>query len=165
MNNEMNKAAAPPADRLPSAKDDPRKVFILELPRTVVENNKDVTKRTWHVLGVPDSLIQRYEDACKAHSKENQILTIKKRGEHLVPGLYSVENNTENLLAKVIESGEGRLEDQARDALKAKYGEYINEDSVTAQSNAPAPHHNDNNKKDKQEPPSTGDVSGINGPT
>lgn len=152
-----------PVDRLPSEEDEYRHIIILELPCPYTETKDDGSepaekvKWTWHVIAIPESLRATYDatneafnDAMEAVSnepkevkiqtvKENQKLSVKKRGEALTPGLYmKIDDENEQLLAKVIESGEGKLTDEMRQALDDKY----------PQDNTPS---NDNKKEKNTE--------------
>lgn len=169
MHEEMNAAAAPadnapqdlPVDRLPAEDDEFRHKLILELPCIYEDADNDGAEKvkwTWHVVDVPESLKATYDASQKSYNdamdavadqpketkiqtvKQNQKLSVKKRGEALNPGLYvKLDDGNEQLLAKVLESGEGKLDDEARQSLKDKY---FQDDSDASNDNK-----KDNNKE------------------
>lgn len=151
MHEEMNAAAAPadnepqdlPIDRLPNEDDEFRHTIILELPCLYIDEDDDgaeKVKKTWHVISIPESYKDKYDAANQLYKvaieavqdeprevkiqtlKDHQKLAVRKRGEALKPGLYlKLEDGKEQLLAKVLESGEGKLNDEMRQELDDRY--------------------------------------------
>lgn len=144
MREELNQAANAPdtteeqtIDRLPPEDDEFRKTIIFQLPRTVEdeETQQPKTQWTWHVIEVPESFLDTYNQACDDHAKDNQILIVKKRGEAKKPGLYLDDGENEpTLLAYVIESGKGKLSPEEEEALDEKYFQN-NNDNVASNDN------------------------------
>lgn len=170
MREEMNAAASAdndtqdlPVDRLPDEDDEFRHTIILELPCLYTDeddDNAEKVKKTWHIISIPESLKdtydaanQSYKDAIEAVQdepkdvkiqtlKDHQKLVVRKRGEALKPGLYlKIDDENEQLLAKVLESGTGKLNDEMRQALDDKY----------FQDNSPSNDNGDDKKNKKTE--------------
>lgn len=140
-NNDSNQSDD--IDRLPPEDDEFRQITILQLPRAVddkKEDGKEKVEWSWHVIEVPESLLDLYEKTnedfnqemdsvadqdrtSRIHAvKEHQKLVVKKRGEAKKPGLY-LEKDGEDaiLLAYVLESGKGKLSPEDEEKLDNKY--------------------------------------------
>lgn len=148
----------PQIDQLPSEDDEFRQKVMMQLPRTIPDEDndgKEKVKWTWHVIEVPESLIPTYQQAEESFNKamdavaeekksvkiqavkDNQKLVVKKRGEAKKPGLYLERGNEEEalLIGYVLESGDGKLTEELEKALDDKYFQ-SNDDGTVANDNA-----------------------------